>query len=242
MMPITNWDKELNGLIYKADKDYERLAKANVATAAKIPGGAKAGTTGAKPPTGTPSTAKGTPATAKDTKPADSTAKKTNTALETPVKGLEVTKQSSAASKTSKQAGQTSPRRNYATGPPETEGLTYYQDASNNAEASRELVGYEIEILRDQSKLKKQQAFEKPLKDEKARLTAEKTKLQTDLTTEQTAVHTSKSNFEKEITTFEKDELSYLQNLLTFETKVKKQSAIPASYGVTGLNGAISDQ
>jgi hypothetical protein len=73
-------------------------------------------------------------------------------------------------------------------------------------------------------------------------LTAEKTKLQTDLTTEQTAVHTSKSNFEKEITTFEKDELSYLQNLLTFETKVKKQSAIPASYGVTGLNGAISDQ
>ena len=91
MMPITNWDKELSGLIYKADKDYERLAKANVATAAKIPGGAKAGTAGAKPPTGTPSTAKGTPATAKDAKPADSTAKKTNGPLETPVKGLELT-------------------------------------------------------------------------------------------------------------------------------------------------------
>ena len=100
MMPITNWDKELNGLIYKADKDYERLAKANVATAAKIPGAAKAGTAGAKPPTGTPSTAKGTPATAKDAKPANSTAKKTN-ALETPVKGLELTQQSSAASKAS---------------------------------------------------------------------------------------------------------------------------------------------
>ena len=169
-MPITNWDKELSGLIYKADKDYERLAKANVATAAKLPGGGKAGTAGAKPPTGTPSTAKGTPATAKDTKPVDSTAKKTNGPLETPVKGLELTQQSSAASKASK-AG--SPRRSYATGPPETESLAYFKDASNNAEASRELVGYEIDILRDQSKLKKQQAFEKPLKDEKARLTAE---------------------------------------------------------------------
>ena len=81
---------------------------------------------------------------------------------------------------------------------------------------------YEIEILRDQTKVKKHQAFEKPLKEEKARLITEKTKLENDLKTEQTATATSETNFEKEISTFEKDELSYLQNLQTFETKVKK--------------------
>ena len=155
IIPTASWERELPLLIHKAENEYERLAKANVTLAAKIPGAPKP----AADPKGTPATAKGTPATAKETpvKPADSTAKKT----ETPATGKNVTPPTSAAG--SKQ--QLSPKKAYAQATPETEHLTYYKDASDNAEAACELVKFEVEIIRDQTKLKKQQAFVKPLED-----------------------------------------------------------------------------